>query len=156
MTLQRWEPFREMRQMENAMNRLWRGFGGWQNGGEGNEQWSIPLDVVQKGDDVEVKASLPGIDPKNIDVAVEDNVLTIKAESATETESEEAGYVMRERAYGGFFRALRLPESIDPEKIKSTYENGVLRITMPKAEEKKRKQIKVNTSGGTKQIETKS
>jgi HSP20 family protein len=136
--------------MENAMNRLLRG---WH---EEVEHWSIPLDVVQKTEEVEVKASLPGIKPEEIDIAIEDNVLTIKAESSSESETEEGGYLVRERSFGSFFRALRLPDSVDSEKVRSTYENGVLEITLPKAEEKKRKQIKVNVSGGNKVIKSSS
>jgi HSP20 family protein len=137
-----------MGQMENTVNRLLRG---WH---EEVEHWSIPLDVVQKTDEVEVKASLPGIKPDEIDIAIEDNVLTIKAESAAENETEEAGYLVRERSFGSFFRALRLPDSVDPDKVSSNYEHGVLKITLPKAEEKKRKQIKVNVTSGAKDIES--
>jgi HSP20 family protein len=137
-----------MEQMENTVNRLLRG---WH---EEVEHWSIPLDVVQKTDEVEVKASLPGIKPDEIDIAIEDNVLTIKAESAAENETEEAGYLVRERSFGSFFRALRLPDSVDPDKVSSNYEHGVLKITLPKAEEKKRKQIKVNVTSGAKDIES--
>jgi HSP20 family protein len=142
-----------MRQMENAMSRLWGRYGRGTDWGE-IEHWSIPIDVLQKGDEVLVKASLPGVKPEEIDVSVEDNVLSIKAESSTEKETEDEGYLVRERSYGSFYRALRLPESVDPEKIKSSYKDGVLEIMMPKAEEKKRKQIKVNVTGGTKQIDS--
>ncbi len=148
MVLRRWGSPGELGHMENAMNRLLHG---WRNE---VEHWSIPLDVLQKADEVQVKASLPGIKPEEIDIAIEDNVLTIKAESTAESETEEAGYLVRERSFGSFFRALRLPDSIDPEKVRSTYENGVLKITLPKAEEKKRKQIKVDVSGSTKNIES--
>jgi HSP20 family protein len=139
--------------MENVMDRLWNGFGDWRGGNGEIERWSIPVDVKQKGEDIEVKASLPGVKPEEIDVSVEDGVLTIKAETTTETETEETGYLLRERSYGSFYRALRLPDTVDAGKIKSSYENGVLHITMPKAEEKKRKQIKVSVAGGTAQIE---
>jgi HSP20 family protein len=152
MVIQRWDPFREMRQVENAMNRLWGRYGGLNDWRSEIEQWSIPIDVLQKGDEVLVKASLPGVKPEEIDVSVEDNVLSIKAESSTEKETEDKGYLVRERSYGSFYRALRLPENVDPEKIKSSYKDGVLEINMPKAEEKKRKQIKVDVSSGTKQI----
>ena len=148
MVLQRWGQLRDMGQMENTMSRLLRG---WR---DEVEHWSIPLDVVQKIDEVEVKASLPGIKPEEIDIAIEDNVLTIKAESTAESETEEAGYLVRERSFGSFFRALRLPDSVDPEKVRSTYDNGVLKVTLPKAEEKKRKQIKVNVSGDAKAIKS--
>ena len=141
MEIQVWDPYRDMRQMERAMNRMWRGFGTWP---VETEQWNIPIDVIQKADDIIVTASLPGVKPEEIEVMVEDNVLTLKAESSRETETQESGYLVRERSFGTFYRALRLPESVDIEKIHPIYENGVLTITMPKAEEKKRKQIKVS------------
>jgi HSP20 family protein len=145
MVMQRWEPFRELRQMEDTMNRLWRGFGG-QTHGEGSEGWNIAIDVVRKQDEIEVKASVPGIKPEDIDISVEDNVLVMKAEKKDEYEGKEADYLVRERSYGSYYRALRLPETVDTNKIKCEYDNGVLSIVLPKAEEKKKKQIKVNVT----------
>jgi HSP20 family protein len=149
MELQIWDPYRDMRQMEHAMNRIWRGLGTWP--GEA-EQWNIPIDVVQKPDEIVVKASLPGVKPEDIEVTVEDNVLTLKAESSKENETHESGYLIRERSSGTFYRALRLPESVDTDRIHPIIENGVLTITMPKAEEKKKKQIKIHVKETTKQI----
>lgn len=151
MVMQRWDAAREMRQLENTFDRLWRGFGrGWPVAAE---QWMIPVDVIQRADELEVKASLPGVDPEKIDVSIEDNVLTIQAESSSETETKEHGYLVRERSFGSFYRALSLPESIDPNKVVSKYNDGVLSVVMPKAEEKKKKQIKVSTTTA-KAIET--
>ncbi|XUX00024.1 MAG: Hsp20/alpha crystallin family protein [Dehalogenimonas sp.] len=150
MVLQRWDPYQELRQMDKTFDRLWRGLGRFPTT---VEKWDIPIDVKKEGDEIIVKASLPGVKPEEIQVTVEDNVLELKAESATETESEQSGYLVRERAYGSFFRALRLPENVDTEHIQSSYEHGVLTVTLPKAEEKKRKQIKVAVQGGNKVIE---
>jgi HSP20 family protein len=111
------------------------------------------MDVIQKPEELEVKASMPGVNPDDIDVIIEDNVLTIRAERKAETEVKDAAYLIRERASGSFFRALRLPESVDTSKVKSSYENGVLIITLPKAEEKKRKQIKVAVGEAARTIE---
>lgn len=146
MVMQRWAPFRELRQMEDTMNRLWRGFGVSPEYRDGEEGWNIAIDVVRKQDEIEVKASVPGIKPEDIDVSVEDNVLTIKAEQKTETERTEESYLVRERTSGSFYRALRLPEAVDTGKIRCEYENGVLSIALPKAEEKKKRQIKVNVT----------
>jgi hypothetical protein len=88
------------------MNRMWRSVGYW---ADINEAWSVPVDVIQKNDEIIVKASLPGVKPEQIEVAVEDNVLTLKAESQEEKESEKSGYMVRERSWGSFYRALRLP-----------------------------------------------
>ncbi len=151
MELQIWDPYRDMRQMEQAMNRMWRGMGTWP--GE-TEQWNIPIDVVQKPEEIVVKASLPGVKPEEIEITVEDNVLTLKAESVKESESQESGYLIRERSAGTFYRALRLPDSVDTDKITPVYEHGVLTIALPKAEEKKKKQIKVHVQDTRQAIET--
>lgn len=147
MVLQRWEPFKELRQMEDTMNRLWRGFGGQPFYGEGAEDWNILLDVIQKKDEIEVKASVPGVNPDEIDVALEDNVLTIKADRKSEAENKDGTYLIQERPTGSFYRALRLPDTVDPNKIECNYHDGVLTVIMPKAEEKKRKQIQVKAKG---------
>jgi HSP20 family protein len=155
MVLQRFDPFRDLRQMEDTMNRLWRGIGTTHNYREGTEDWNILMDVIQKKEEIDVKASVPGVNPDDIDVTVEDGVLTIRAEKKTETETEDEKYLIRERATGSFYRALRLPDTVDAEKIESHYDNGILTIVMPKAEEKKKKQIQVKVSGEKKAIEGK-
>ena len=80
MVIQRWDPFRDLRQMENTVNRLWQGLGSSAGYREGAEDWNILIDVIQKKDEVEVKASVPGVKPEEIEFAVEDNILTIRAE----------------------------------------------------------------------------
>ena len=153
MYLTRWSPSRELKQMDETMNRLWRGIGSFR--GLEDEDWNIPLDVTQKKDVLLVKATLPGVNPDNIDVSVEDNILTISAEVSEEKEEEESTYLLRERRYGSFYRALRLPETVDAEKIESCYDNGVLFISMPKLEEKKKKKIEIKVGKGPKMIEGK-
>jgi len=153
MVLQRWDPVSDLKQMEDTMSRLWRGFGGVPYYREGAEDWNILIDVIQKGDELVVKASVPGIEPDKIDVAVEDNILTLKAERKAEVEGGDVRYLIQERPSGSFFRALRLPQTVDTNKIVSEYENGILTIKMPKAEEKKKKQIQVKVTGGSKVLE---
>ncbi|MBN1161828.1 MAG: Hsp20/alpha crystallin family protein [Dehalococcoidales bacterium] len=155
MVLQRWEPFRDLRQMEETMNRLWRGFGGTPAYRDGAEDWNILIDVVQQKDDIIVKASIPGVKPEELDISIEDNLLTLKAERKPDIEGKDITYLMQERPFGSFFRALHLPDTVDTNKVKSKYENGVLTLTMPKVEEKKRKQIQIKVSSGTKAIEAK-
>ena len=140
--LRRWEPLRELRTMEDTINRLWRGYGG-ESANPTVEGWSVPLDVVREGDKIMVHASLPGVDPENIDVSVEDSVLTITATTNADVEREDGEYLMRERRTGSFHRALRLPDTVDTERIQPGYKNGVLTITIPKAESKKAKRLKV-------------
>jgi HSP20 family protein len=153
MAIQRWEPFRELRQMENTMNRLWRGFGALGGFREGTEDWNIAIDVIQKPEEIIVKASVPGVKPEDIDVTVEDNVLALKAERKSEVEEGDSSYLVRERTAGSYYRALRLPDSIDTNRIKSEYEHGVLTVTLSRAEEKKPRRIKVSVKSGTKEIE---
>jgi HSP20 family protein len=148
--MQRWDPLQELRQMDETMNRLWRGFRGSSGGAE---DWSISMDVIQRPDEIIVKASIPGVKPETIDLAVEDDVLTLRAERKPDFEDDKSVYLIQERAMGSFYRALHLPETVDANKIQSTYENGVLTINLPKAEEKKKRQIKIQIGGGTKAIE---
>ena len=152
MVMQRWDPFRDLRQMDETMNRLWRGFGG---APAGTEDWNISLDVVQRPDEIIVKASIPGVKPETIDLAIEDNILTLRADRKPDFEDEKSVYLVQERPTGSFYRALRLPETVDASKVQSTYENGVLTIVLPKAEEKKKKQIKIQIGSGSKAIEAK-
>ena len=142
MILQRWYPMYELRRMHRAMNRRWPDFGFAFDGIE-RRGWAIPLDVIEEGDDLLVRASLPGVSPEDIDVSIEDHVLAIKAGAEVEEERKEGGYLMKERRSGSFHRSLRLPDTVDTEKAKTLYENGVLTVTLPKAESKKAKHLKV-------------
>jgi HSP20 family protein len=144
MTLQRWDPFNDLRRMQETMNHLWRGFGAGTPEGQEMETWAVPLDVVQQEDNFIIHASMPGVNPDNIDVSIEDNVLTIRGHSAHEAEHQEGNYLMRERRSGSFYRALRLPDMVDTDQAHPSYEHGILTITIPKAEFKKAKQLKVS------------
>src|ERR671914_2363046 len=148
MVLRHWEPFRELRQMQGNLDRLWRdlGHGG---GDEGDvESWAIPLDVVQQRDNIVLKASVPGVNPEDIDVSIENDVLSIKGYTKEEREQQEGNYLMRERRSGSFYRALRLPDTVDSDKAQPHYENGVLSITFPRLESKKAKRLQI-TGGRT-------
>lgn len=155
--LQRWDPFTELRRMENTMNRLWRGFDGHSLPLESGEveAWTLPLDVVDEGDNMVVRASLPGIHADDIDVSIENHVLTIKAQTKAEEERAEANYLIRERRAGSFYRAIRLPESADTSKADSAYEHGVLTVTLPKVETRKARRVEVKVGGAAKPIEGK-
>ncbi|MCH8801780.1 MAG: Hsp20/alpha crystallin family protein [Chloroflexi bacterium] len=148
MVLTRWDPLYEIRRARRLANRRWAGFptfaavAGYFDGAE-RQDWSIPLDIVRDGDNVTVKASLPGVKPEDIDVTIEDGVLTIKADTNVEEEREDGGYVVRERRAGSFHRSLRLSDHVDTDKVEPRYENGVLTITLPVAESKKAKHLTV-------------
>lgn len=143
MVLQLLDPYGELRRIDKAMDRVWRGFVDY---GRNTEAWSIPLDVEQDGDTLVVTASLPGAKPEDIKVTIEDGVLAIRAQTAVKTERKEGGYLRKERRAGLFHRALRLPDTVDQESVDSRYENGVLRIALPRVEAKKAKQIEVKAA----------
>ena len=148
MMMQRRSPFSELRQMQDTMDRMWRRFGATHAGtADGTEikAWAAPLDVVADGDDFVVRASLPGVAPENIQVSIEDNVLTIRGETASHFQNGDGSYLMRERRTGSFRRSLRLPDTVDQDKAEPRYEHGVLTISLPKAEAKRAKQFPVLT-----------
>ncbi len=140
MTMQRWDPFGELRQMQDTMNRIWRGYQGPAESG-GFEAWAVPLDVVRKGDDIEVRASVPGVAPGDIQITVENDVLTIRGQTESEDETEEGDFLMRERRSGSFHRALRLPDTVDVDRAETSYDNGVVTISFPKLESKKARKL---------------
>lgn len=139
MVLQRWDPLFDFRR---AMNRHWRATGLARLETEKRE-WAIPLDVVEEEDEILVRASIPGVKVDDIDVSIENRVLTIKAETKTESEHKEGGYLVRERRSGSFLRSLRLPETVDADQAKTSYNDGVLTVNLPKAESKKAKHLKI-------------
>ena len=110
--LERRDPFRELRRMEGTIDRLWRGSGV----GRYIEGWAVPLDVVQGADEIVVHATLPGVKPEEIQVNIEEGLLTIKGETRGEHEESNGNYVVRERRAGRFHRALWLPDTVDAER----------------------------------------
>ena len=142
--LQRWEPFRDMRRMDEVMNRLRRGHLRYGLGETG--KWAVPLDVVEEDDKIIVRATLPGVRPEDIDVTLENDVLTINAETQAETEDRKESYLVRERRAGKFHRTLRLPDTVDSEKVDTKYENGIVEITFPKAEAKRARRLGIKAA----------
>ena len=140
MVIQGWKPFSELWTMEQ----IWRGYSGDTAVRRDTEGWPLPLDVVKKGDDFTIYASLAGIDPEDIQVSIEEGVLTIKGQMKAGDEGQDADYLMRERREGAFCRALRLPDSLDIDKAHTHYANGVLSITFPRVEAQKAKRLTIN------------
>lgn len=155
MVMRRWDPFIELRRMQENMDHLWRGFAQPSGGGNGEmEGWAIPLDVVQEGDNIVVHASLPGVTPSDLNVTIENDVLTIRGQTASESERQEGNYLMRERHTGSFHRSLRLPDTLDVDKAQTNYDHGVLTIAFPKVEAKQARQLPINTGAGNQVIES--
>ncbi len=148
MTLVKWDPFKEMLRMEERMNRL---FGDnflrpTLGEREVTGEWLPPVDIYEDAEGVEIKAELPEMDMKDIDVKIEDNTLRIRGERKLEREDKKDNYHRIERYYGSFSRSFTLPSTVDQEKVKAAYDRGVLRITLPKKEETKPRKIKIEVS----------
>jgi HSP20 family protein len=138
MAIIRWDPFREMTQAQSQFSKLVdQVWGGRQ------ESWLPAIDVFDAKEAVVLKAELPGMDPDDIQIEVEDNVLTLKGERRFEEEVDEERYYRVERRYGSFQRSLALPQGMQAAAISASYEDGVLTITVPKVEEEKPKRIEV-------------
>jgi HSP20 family protein len=106
--------------------------------------WAPAVDIFETEHELVVKADLPDVDPKDLDIRVENNILTIRGERKFEKKVSEDKYLRVERAYGSFSRSFSLANTVNAEAIKADYQNGVLTLTVPKREEAKPKQIKVN------------
>ena len=144
-TLTRWEPFRELTTMRDMMDRFFdepftRLPTLWER--EPNTL-SLALDVMENPENYVVKASVPGVKPEEIEITIDNNMLTIKGETKEETEREEGNYHLRERRSGSFYRSVALPANVKADQIEAVNENGVLTLTLPKAEETKPKKIEV-------------
>ncbi len=141
--LVRWEPFRELVSLREAMNRLfeeplarpWGVFPRWTEG--------PAVDMYETDDSVVVKATLPGVKPEDVEISVTGDTATLRGEIKREEEVREENYVRRERFYGSFCRSLILPTRVVADDAEAVFENGVLTLTLPKAEEVKPKTIKV-------------
>lgn len=137
---ERWDPFEELTGLRNRIDRLWTRM----SEEEGPlADWSPKSDVLETKDEIVIKSELPGIDEKNVNVEIESGMLTIKGERKAEKKTEEKGYRRVERSYGAFSRTFTLPSNVDAEKIKATFDNGLLEVHMPKKEEAKGRSIKV-------------
>lgn len=152
-TLTRWNPAREMMALRNMMDRVFE---------EGVEspamrwseatEWPLALDVVENKEGYMVQASLPGVNPDEIEIVVNDNVLTIKGQVKKDEPAEGVRYHVRERRYGTYSRSLTLPQLVNTDAVDANYHNGILSLFIPKAEEAKPKRIAIQTNGAQRTI----
>ena len=144
MAIIRWDPFREMSTVQNRFDRLFDSVWGGRQ-----EAWLPAVDVFDTKDAVVLKAELPGMDPEAIQIEVEDNVLTIKGERRFEEKVDEERYYRVERRFGSFQRSLALPQGVKTDEIQAGYEDGILEVRVPKADEEKPKKIEVKAAKRT-------
>jgi HSP20 family protein len=143
----RWNPFGEMSLLQNQMNRLFdTALQGWpdgdSNGRTGTTSWTPPADIFESENELTVNLDLPGVDPNIVDIRVENNILTIRGERQF-AENQKENFHRVERSYGPFARAFTLSTSVNPDKIRANYKDGVLSITLPKSETAKPKRIQI-------------
>lgn len=145
---EKWDPFDELSTLRNRMDRLFARFGEDIEEPVYTGTWMPTADIYETKDAMVVKTELPGMTEKDIDIELENNILTISGERKFEEKKEEKGYQRFERKYGRFVRAITLPVTVLPEKIGATYNNGILEVTIPKKEEAKPKKIKLEIKKG--------
>jgi HSP20 family protein len=147
MTLvRRSSPFGELMTLRQAMDRLFDDDARpsrWLSGGLDGP--ALPLDVTTDADHLTIEAALPGIKPEDVDITVENGTVTISGRTAEERKAEEGSYVLQEIRRGSFSRSVALPTGLEPDKANATFENGILRLEIPKAEQVKPRQIKIST-----------
>lgn len=158
MSMIKFDPFRELRTLNDEMNRLFSAVPASVDRGEfARGSWSPNVDIYEDENRLIVEAELPGMNREDFEVSVENNVLTLKGERKFEKKTEGDNYHRVERAYGSFTRQFTLPQTITAEGATADFENGVLRVALPKREETKARKIEITASGtGAKAIETES
>ncbi|HUJ80754.1 MAG TPA: Hsp20/alpha crystallin family protein [Candidatus Acidoferrales bacterium] len=140
----RWEPFRNVNSLQEQFSRLFDTSFPGRSSESDLTTWAPAVDIQETENELVLKADLPGIEEKDIDVRIENNTLTIRGERKFEKQVNEDNYLRVERSYGSFSRSFSLPNTINTEAIHAEYKNGVLTVQMPKRAESKPKQVKVN------------
>jgi HSP20 family protein len=151
MALIRWEPAAELGTIQNEMNRLFNTFFDAPSG-RGNDsstrRWIPATDLIETADHYVLLADLPGLSDADVNVQLEDNVLTISGERKAQPSIQEGGYYRLERALGQFSRSLTLPEGVEPDSVQARFDRGVLEVTIPKPEQRKPRQVQIKLGSG--------
>ncbi len=145
MAIIKWDPTRDIVTLRDRMNRLFEDMSGAKS--EDKDimagTWAPSVDIYENENEVVLAAEIPGVDEKDVEIKVEDNILTLRGERKFEKETKEENYHRIERSYGSFFRSFSLPSYIDQDRIEAEHENGVLKIRMPKRAELKPRKVKI-------------
>jgi HSP20 family protein len=138
MTLRRWEPWSEALALREQMRNLLEA---QQGGGD-----VFPIDLYEEDDAVHVEAQLPGVKPEDVDITIQGNALSIHAERHERHERREGRYYRRESSFGSFYRSVALPTTVDPQGAEARFEDGVLKVALPKSEEARPRRIMVSSA----------
>jgi HSP20 family protein len=146
MAITKWDPFKDFVVLRDRMNRLFEDMVSspkLEDTGIMQSTWSPAVDIYETENDLVLTAEIPGVEEKDVEIKIEDNTLTLKGERKFEKETREENFHRIERAYGSFYRSFSLPNYIDQDKISADYENGLLKIHMPKKPEVKPRKVKI-------------
>jgi HSP20 family protein len=147
-SITRWDPFHGLSTLQDEVNRLFESSFPARPDNSALTTWAPDVDIYETENELVLKADLPGISEKDLDVRVENNMLTVRGERKFEQHVKEDNYLRVERSYGSFSRSFSLPNTVNTDAIKAEYKNGVLHVVMPKRAESKPKQVKVNVTNG--------
>jgi HSP20 family protein len=142
-TVVRWDPSREVDSLHSDLSRVFDAFFGGRPGNGASRRWVPATDLVEEGDHLVLRADLPGLTEDDVEIEVNDRVLTISGERKAEEKKEGEGYYRVERAFGSFSRSLTLPEGIDADEVSAEFDNGVLEVRIPKPEERKPHRVQI-------------
>ncbi len=148
MSLIRWDPFDDLASLRESMDKLFEEFftGRPERRARAPIVWQPAIEAYETDADVVVRAELPGIDPKQVEISVTEDTLTIRGEAKSEQEEKKRNYYRRELRYGSFVRSIGLPSGVQGEKASATYKNGILEIKIPKSERARPKAVKVEVA----------
>ena len=142
MTLVRFDPFRDLANMQTRLSRALSDVQGWQDG-DNYGAWVPPVEIFENGDDLVIRAEVPGVEKEDIEINVENGTLVLSGERKRNSEIKEDNAYRLERVYGSFNRSFRLPTTVDAGRIAAKYHNGVLEITLPKLEAAKPRKVEI-------------
>lgn len=151
MSIVRYDPFRELRSLQDDMNRLFSTAFPRSGEGEGLTRgvWNPSVDISETQNAIVLEAELPGMKPEEVDITIDNNVITLRGERKFEKKDERDNYHRVERSYGSFTRSFTLPRTVTGEDAQAEFSNGVLRVTLPKREEAKSRKIEIKNNGET-------
>lgn len=147
MSLTKWSPFQDVLNLQDQMNSLFNHtFRGIDKRSDYTDDWQPLVDIYEDSQNIYLEAELPGLKEKDIKLKIEDSTLTLSGERKWNKEEKKEGYHRIERSFGSFMRSFNLPSAVDREKIVANYKDGVLKVTLPRKEEEKPRQIEVKVS----------
>lgn len=147
MAITRWDPFRDVLALQNRMNSLFQDINRAEGDALTTAAFVPPVDIYEDEHKIALKLEVPGMKENDLDIQLENNVLTVKGERKFEKEEKEENFHRIERRYGSFYRSFTIPNTVNPESVKASYDAGVLQIELQKRAEAKPKQIKVSVGG---------